>query len=216
MKLHILSALLCLTLLSGCGVKTSSSSDSFDRETPAQQPSVGVHPSGALTKEPVSSVPEESTGPVSALENDAGASGADSPAQGPDQPDTLPPDDTKKTESTMKIQAGDTAFTVILEDNSSVTALKELLAQSSLTILMSDYGNMEKVGPIGQDLPRNDQPTTTGPGDVILYQGNSLVIYYGTNSWNFTRIGKIEDVTQEQLLSALGDGQVSVTFSLDD
>lgn len=67
MKLHILSALLCLTLLSGCGVKTSSSSDSFDRETPAQQLSANVHASSALTKEPVSSAPEESTGPVSAL-----------------------------------------------------------------------------------------------------------------------------------------------------
>lgn len=80
---------------------------------------------------------------------------------------------------------------------------------------MSDYGNMEKVGPIGQSLPRNDQQTTTGPGDVILYQGNSLVIYYDTNSWNFTRIGKIENVTREELLSALGSGSVSVTFFLD-
>lgn len=119
------------------------------------------------------------------------------------------------TENTMKIQAGNITFTATLADNSSAAALKELLAQGPLTIQMSDYGNMEKVGPIGQSLPRNDTQTTTGPGDIILYQGNSLVIYYDTNSWNFTPIGKIEGVTQEELLAALGNGSVSVTFSLD-
>jgi len=115
----------------------------------------------------------------------------------------------------MKITAGDTAFTVTLADNSSVDALKELLAEGSLTIDMSDYGNMEKVGSIGTSLPRNDEQITTGAGDVILYQGSSLVIYYDTNSWNFTRIGKIEGVTKEELLDAFGSGSVTVTFTLE-
>lgn len=115
----------------------------------------------------------------------------------------------------MKITANGTIFTCTLNDNSSVTALKELLAEGPLTIDMSDYANMEKVGPIGQSLPTNDTPTTTGPGDVILYQGTSLVIYYDTNNWNFTPIGKIENATGEELLAVLGDGDVSVTFSLD-
>ncbi len=61
---------------------------------------------------------------------------------------------------------------------------------------MHDYGNFEKVGPLGTDLPRNDEQITTEPGDLILYQGNSFVIYYDTNSWNFTRIGKINNATQ--------------------
>ena len=123
---------------------------------------------------------------------------------------------TKHMESnTMKITAGDTAFTALLADNSSAEALKELLTEKPLTISMSDYAGMEKVGTIGTDLPRNDEQTTTGAGDIILYQGNSLVIYYGTNSWNFTRIGKIEDVTGEELLDAFGDGDVTVTFSLE-
>ena len=80
---------------------------------------------------------------------------------------------------------------------------------------MSDYASMEKVGPIGASLPTNDEQISTGAGDIILYQGNSLVIYYDTNSWSFTRIGKIEDVTQEELLEALGSKDVTVTFSLD-
>lgn len=118
-------------------------------------------------------------------------------------------------DNAMKITAGDTTFTAVLADNSSAEALKELLAEGPLTIDMSDYASMEKVGPIGTDLPRNDEQITTGAGDIILYQGNSLVIYYNTNSWNFTRIGKIEGVTGEELLEALGSGDVTVTFSLE-
>lgn len=124
--------------------------------------------------------------------------------------------ETEKTgDNTMKIMVGDTTFTAILADNSSAEALKELLSDGPLTIEMSDYANMEKVGPIGTSLPRNDEQITTGAGDIILYQGTSLTIYYDVNSWNFTRIGKIHGVTKEELLEALGDGDVTVTFSLD-
>lgn len=115
----------------------------------------------------------------------------------------------------MKITIGDTVLTAELADNSSVSALKELLADGPLTINMSDYANMEKVGPIGSSLPRNDEQITTGAGDIILYQGNSLVIYYDKNSWNFTRIGKINGVSQDELKEILGDGEVTVTFSLE-
>lgn len=118
-------------------------------------------------------------------------------------------------DSTMKITAGDTTFTATLADNSSAEALKELLAERPLTINMSDYVGMEKVGSIGTSLPRNDEQISTGAGDIILYQGNSLVIYYDTNSWNFTRIGKIEGVMGEELLDAFGSGDVTVTFSLE-
>ena len=114
----------------------------------------------------------------------------------------------------MKVTVGDTVYTANLTDNSSSEALRELLAQGPLTINMSDYANMEKVGPIGQSLPRNDRQISAGPGDIILYQGDSLVIYYGTNSWNFTHIGKIEGVTGEELLKVFGDGNVTVTFYL--
>lgn len=124
-------------------------------------------------------------------------------------------EDTVVEENVMKITVGNTTFTATLEDNSSAEALKELLMEGHLTINMSDYGNMEKVGPIGTSLPENNEQTTTGAGDIILYQGNSLVIYYDTNSWNFTRLGKINDVTQEELKEALGDGDAAVTLTLE-
>lgn len=115
----------------------------------------------------------------------------------------------------MKITEGDTVFTATLADNSSAAALKELLVKGPLTINMHDYANMEKVGPIGTSLPTNDEHIVTEPGDIILYLGNSLVIYYDTNTWNFTRIGRLNDVTQAELLEALGKGDVTVTFSLE-
>lgn len=108
-----------------------------------------------------------------------------------------------------------TVFTATLADNSSAEALKDLLTEGDLTIEMSDYGNMEKVGPIGQSLPRNDEHITTSPGDLILYQGSNLVIYYAPNTYTFTRLGRIDNVQEEELRTALGDGNVTVTFSLN-
>lgn len=107
-----------------------------------------------------------------------------------------------------------TELTATLENNSSADALVELLEDGPLTISMSDYAHMEKVGPIGQSLPRNDTPTNTEAGDIILYQGNQLTVYYDHNSWNFTRIGKIQNVNASELRSILGSGDATITFSL--
>lgn len=114
----------------------------------------------------------------------------------------------------LTIEGGRT-FTATLVDNSSTRALKEQLAKGNITVEMEDYANMEKVGSLGIRLPRNDKQTTTGPGDIILYQGHNLVIYYDTNSWNFTRLGKIDNATQAELKAALGKGDVKVTLSLE-
>ena len=114
------------------------------------------------------------------------------------------------------IEGGKT-FTATLEDNSSAEALKEQLAKGNITVEMNDYGDMEKVGSLGINLPRNDRQTTTGPGDIILYQGHNLVIYYDANSWNFTHIGKVNGVsTREEMLDLLGGvGKISITLSLE-
>ena len=80
---------------------------------------------------------------------------------------------------------------------------------------MHDYGNFEKVGPLPFELPRNDETITTEPGDIILYQGNQITIYYDENTWNFTRLAKIDNVTREELLDVLGSGDVTVTFWIE-
>ena len=120
-----------------------------------------------------------------------------------------------ETSGMLAIQAGGTALTAELADNSSAAALKDLLSKGDITIEMHDYSNFEKVGPLGTSLPRNDEQITTEAGDLILYQGNSFVIYYDTNTWNFTRLGKIKDVTQSELKEILGGGNVTVTLSMD-
>jgi hypothetical protein len=79
---------------------------------------------------------------------------------------------------------------------------------------MSDYAGMEKVGSLGQSLPRNDTQLNVGAGDVILYQGNQITIYYGTNSWSFTKLAVIPNITGDELLKILGDGDVEVKFSV--
>lgn len=79
---------------------------------------------------------------------------------------------------------------------------------------MEDYHQMEKVGSIGTTLPQNNEPLNTGPGDIILYQGDKIAIYYNTNSYSLTPIGKINEITQEELKNILGKGSVKATFSL--
>jgi hypothetical protein len=126
-------------------------------------------------------------------------------------------DDTMQntSETQITITVNDTIMTATLADNSSAVALKELLTDGPLTIAMQDYGSMEKVGSIGQNLPTNDEQITTEAGDLILYMGSAFVIYYAPNSWNFTRLGKIDDVKQAELMDILGDGNVTVTLSLE-
>ena len=118
------------------------------------------------------------------------------------------------SEIRLNIVTNDTILTATMEDNSSAKALLELLKDNPLTINMSDYGNMEKVGDLGTNLPRNDEQITTGPGDLVLFQGNIFVIYYAPNSWNFTRLGKIDGITKDEIIDILGSGDVTVTLSI--
>ncbi len=124
--------------------------------------------------------------------------------------------DNTLTSNKMNIKVGEKVLKVSLVENSSVDALKEALSEGSITVNMRDYGNMEKVGSLGRDFPRNDESITTEAGDVILFQGSALVIYYAPNTWSFTRLGKIDDISAEELKAVLGDGNVTVTLTLDE
>ena len=124
--------------------------------------------------------------------------------------------------------SGKSELTATLVDNSSATAFYEVLKKGPLTVDMHDYGSFEKVGPLGTTLPRNDTQITTTAGDIILYQGNQITIYYDTNSWNFTRLGKVvstlrqnsgtasstTSITQAELKKILGKGDVTAVFNI--
>jgi hypothetical protein len=130
------------------------------------------------------------------------------------QPESSQPQDNSSSqeEPMLKITVGDQELLATFAENSSAEEFRELLSQGPVTISMEDYGGFEKVGPLGTTLTRNDTRITTQPGDVILYQGNQITIYYGTNTWNFTHLAKINDSTDLQ--AKLGTGTVQVTFSL--
>lgn len=118
--------------------------------------------------------------------------------------------------SEIKITVSGKSIPVKIEDNAATKALVAALREASITYEADDYGGFEKVGALGRSLPTNNSQITTQPGDVILYSGNQIVLFYGTNSWSYTRIGKMEYGTLDELKTFLkaGQGKISVTLSL--
>ena len=119
-----------------------------------------------------------------------------------------------REETMIYAHIGERTLTIRPENNSSAEAFAALLAEGDITVDMHDYGGFEKVGPLGASLVTNDTRITTEPGDVILYQGNQITIYYDVNTWSFTRLGRVQDLTADELRKALGDGDPTVVFSL--
>ena len=136
---------------------------------------------------------------------------------GRNETDTAETDIQNNTEenkvANMNVQVGDVVFSATLEENEAVSALVEMMQESPVMIQMSDYSGFEKVGSLGIRLPASNSQTTTQAGDIVLYNGNQIVIFYGSNSWSYTRLGHIDDLTGWE--DALGSGDVTVTFSLE-
>ena len=118
----------------------------------------------------------------------------------------------------MYITIGNQTLPVTLVKNNATEALMAALAANPITYEADDYGGFEKVGALGISLPTSNQQLTTQAGDVILYSGNQIVLFYGSNSWSYTRLGRIEYESLEQLKSFLkaGQGRVSVTLSAEN
>ncbi len=134
-------------------------------------------------------------------------------AQG-EQPGQSSPGGGQEEESMkLRLQVGQTAFAVTLGDTNAARALAQRLARGPLELLLRDYAGFEKVGALGFSLPASDRQTTTGPGDIVLYQGNQIVLFYGSNSWSYTPLGRVDDLTG--WADALGGGDVQITLSLE-
>ena len=105
---------------------------------------------------------------------------------------------------------------IVLENNVATRELVTALKVSPITYKASDYGGFEKVSALGRSLPTANSQITAQAGDVILYSGNQIVLFYGSNSWSYTRLGKIQYSTLDELKTFLkaGGGDVSVTLSL--
>lgn len=120
----------------------------------------------------------------------------------------------ENSEMKMNVNVNGRDFTATLEQNSAVDALVQMMESGPITIQLSDYSGFEKVGPLGQNLPTSNSQTTAHAGDIVLYQGNQIVMFYGSNSWSYTRLGHIDDLTDWE--EALGSGNVTVIFSMED
>ncbi len=123
-------------------------------------------------------------------------------------------EETSEMINKIKLEVNGKELTVNLEDNSSSKALVEKLKENDIVIKAHDYGDFEKVGNLDFSLPTNDTKITTEPGDLILYQGNQITLYYDTNTWNFTKLGKVEGLSKEELKKLLGTSDVTITLSL--
>lgn len=214
-----MGALACLLIMGifmvGCGKQEdggplSSASDrsafaagSASEVSPEQGPSVVV-PEGP------ESAPQETGGEEGDGEAPFEESGDSSAPM--EQPG---PESTNKeadTEMKLKLQIGESTFQATLENNAAVDAFVEMMQKEPVVIRMRDYSGFEKVGSLGAALPAGDYQTTTGPGDIVLYNRDQIVIFYGSNSWSYTRLGRVDDLTG--WADALGSGDVTVTFSL--
>ena len=153
----------------------------------------------------------EQTGSVGGTQETAEVKEADTTDSGKESvnEDTIQ----QNEEDSMKMKIGDTVVPVIWEENDSVEELKEL-ALEGLTISMSMYGGFEQVGPIGKSISRDDEETTTSPGDIVLYSGDQMVVFYGSNSWAYTRLGKI-NLKEKELKELLGNGDVTITLTME-
>lgn len=112
----------------------------------------------------------------------------------------------------MNLYIGNSSFTATLESNAAVDTLVDMMREAPVVIEMSDYSGFEKVGSLGRSLPTSNKQTTTQSGDIVLYNGNQIVIFYGSNSWSYTRLGRVDDLSGWK--DALGSGDVTVTFSV--
>lgn len=115
---------------------------------------------------------------------------------------------------TIKININNNTFDVELENNSAARELVRKLEDGNISIYARDYGGFEKVGDLGFSLPSNDESISTSPGDIVLYQGNQISLFYESHSWEYTRLGSIKNITSEELKDNLGSGDVTVVLSL--
>ena len=195
-------ALAAVLLLSACGA------DAPDGSTAAALP-------GNNAAETLQMMKEEETSAVTLPETEPGSGTAiESEAEAAQETEAETETESEEPEMRLQMTIGGTAVNVKWEENESAEALKTLCKDGPLTIRMSMYGGFEQVGRIGRSLPRADVQTTTEAGDVVLYSGNQLVIFYGSNSWAYTRLGHVTDKTAQEMSELLGSGDVTVIVEL--
>lgn len=200
----LIAILLCaiaLTAVSACGGQSSAPTEATVSATAQTEAGTEAETKAAVTKATETAAPTSATSvPESKRVVTQTEAAVDIPTEGDSEP-------------ILVIETGGRVFYADFEDNSSAEALKENLKGGSITLSMRDYGGFDKVGDLPFSLVTNDEEITTSAGDVILYQGSQLTIYYDVNTWRFTRVAKIRRA-DGSLKEQLGEGDINVTLSL--
>ena len=116
--------------------------------------------------------------------------------------------------NTAYIKINNNVLNIKLEDNSATIELKERLKNGDIVVNAHEYGGFEKVGDLEFSLPREDKNITTSAGDIVLYQGNQISLFYNSNTWSYTKLGKIQNISSNELNNILGNGDITITFTL--
>lgn len=207
-KISVISLIaLCCVLFSAC----NSGENQTETTAPTSQVTTS---SGTIAKEiiqPATTAAEQTTGTetTKAIEETTDLQEEVTQAQNDE-----PSEHADEISVDLQMTIGSTPVSVDWEDNEAVEALKDLCRNQPLTIQMSMYGGFEQVGPIGTALPQNDMRTTTSAGDIVLYSGDQMVVFYGSNSWAYTRLGHITDKSAEDMADLLSNGDTVITISL--
>ena len=187
--LAITLALAALLMMTACGVNTGGTGD------------------GAK---------EASTSAASTATNEAAVSQAPTEEADNENKTEPQPSSPEESEADMRLRINDVEVCVDWEENDSVAALRDLVIAQPLSIQMSSYGGFEQVGSLGTSLPRNDVQITTQAGDIVLYSGNNIVIFYGSNSWAYTRLGRIEGLSTDELTELLSGSDVKINIAYEE
>lgn len=123
---------------------------------------------------------------------------------------------TSENDKQIVLTINGTEIDITWEDNEAVTALRELLENNSITIETENYGSFEQVGNLPESLPQNDSRMTTEAGDIVLYSGNSIVLFYGSNTWEYTKLGHLSHLSVEEIQTLLNTDSTTLTISLTE
>lgn len=168
-----------------------------------------VTPTEATRKASETTALQTETKPTAAATESATA---EAPRNNDEEPDDAAEQPQADRNKPLQMMIGGTPVSVTWEDNDAVQALRELCKDQPLTIAMSMYGGFEQVGSVGTALPQDDVQTTTSAGDIVLYAGDQMVVFYGSNTWAYTRLGHISDKTAEELTALLSNDSVTITL----
>lgn len=116
----------------------------------------------------------------------------------------------KSDGNNMKLLIDNVEVEVEWENNESIKQISRIASSSDIIVNTHRYGGFEQVGEIGQNIVSNNVQMTTEPGDIVLYSGNSIVIFFGSNSWSYTKLGKIKNKDLNELKQLLDKSNATI------